>query len=373
MLLLHPTVRRRGPSIPVIPSRLVSIALCLVMCGCGDADDPNPTYVNLEGAPNGLPISAPPPLEPAGVGGSVLPDTPLPGPGPGNPNPEPGPGTPDPTPGTAPPGCAASAHGILWEAVDPISYHGESVELSATHVLGNGCMTGLKLTFLRGGACPLDLAFTGEGGSWTLQSASLRSDPQCGAGWGSGKVYNALMSQSWGTVTNMPGAVDAPGSTATCATLGTKLDLKGELVLSGGGTTINMAPTMLRVSGGIPSFGGGGACGQAPAACLGVECGVDPFGYDCGICGSDQACVSGHCVGNPPAGGDSGAGGPPPDNGGGGGGDGPVVTCPSGGTGTTVGSQIKDINWSGGNGQPYSLHTSCGTQKAVFMVQTAEW
>lgn len=318
---------------------------------------------------------APPPAEtPAGdpgPAGDPSPGAPVGDPPPATEDPlpaDPAPGTPDPPsdpgPAPGPVNCDATAQGMLWEAGDPINYHGQTVSTSATHVAGEGCLTTIHLTFTIGGKCPLNLSFTGEGGSWSLLSASLKSDPECGPGWGSGKIYSAGVGSSSATLSGVPSMVSQPASGETCTALGAKLDVGGTLHLTSGSSSVDVALTMLRVSGALKSVGGGGSCGAAPPPCVGVGCGYDALGNYCGGCGSGQVCQSGQCVAEAPPPDDPPPADPDPP---------PLASCPAGGTGQGVGSQIKNIAWTDENGQQVSLHDWCGNVKAILLLKTAAW
>ncbi len=237
---------------------------------------------------------------------------------------------------------------MLWHVKDLINYNGQDVQVSATHVLNAGCMTGMKVEFTIGGKCPLDLQFSGAGGVWSLQSGTLRSDAECGAGWGSGKVYTANASMSSARLVNVPKTVSSPGATSVCTGLGAKIKLDGTLVMSNGATSINVGLTMLRISGAIPSAGSAGDCGQAPP----VQPDPDP-----------EPEPDPNPEPDPEPEPDPN---PEPD-------PGPVVSCPPNGTGKGQGSQIADFKAKDENGAAWSLHSLCGKANGIFMLQTAEW
>jgi len=214
-------------------------------------------------------------------------------------------------------------------------------------VKGEGCLVGMKLKFtVGGGQCPLDLAFTAQGASWKLGSATLRSDPECGNGWGSGKTYATAPGAS-ASVMGLPATVASPSAASACTQL-QSLTLNGTLSMTNGGTTIQLGLSGLSVTGWLPSTGGSGSCGDAPNECGSLECGSDAWGNVCGTCGAGMMCADGLCV---------------------------ETSCiaPPGGTGTGKGKQIKDFSLKEAGGGSFSLHSVCGESKAIFMVKTAEW
>lgn len=82
--------------------------------------------------------------------------------------------------------------------------------------------------------------------------------------------------------------------------------------------------------------------------CAGKQCGDDGCGGTCGDCPGGAICTKyGQCGG--------------PD------------FCPTGGTGTQVGDQMKDLVWNSTEGDQEQLHGYCGFKKAVFMAEVAGW
>lgn len=93
---------------------------------------------------------------------------------------------------------------------------------------------------------------------------------------------------------------------------------------------------------------GTGTCKCAPS-CADKNCGDDGCGGACGQCEADVACSPlGKCGGG-------------------------ACLAPPNGTGINVGNQIKDINWTDADGQPYNLHAACGTAPAIILMETAMW
>ncbi len=318
-----------------LPERLAGVAiagLCalfFVVAGCGPEEGGA-----SDGAVDQFLGGAPPGLD--GAGATAPGDTPPVG-GQGE---APGPG------GDV--ACSPVAHGLVWEAQDPISFHGQPVVASATHVLGDGCMTSLSLGFRVAGKCPLDLTFTGQGGSWSLSKATLRSDSECGGGYGSGKVYQANVQASTATLSNVPASVLAPTANSSCAHLATKMDLNGTLQLVSGGSTITMALTMLRVSGGLPSVGGVSVNKQAPVETPDPGPPTQP----------EPPPAEPEPEPEPEE--------PAPD-------PAPIVDCPAGGTGKGLGAQIANFTGKNADGSTFSLHDLCGKATGIFLLQTAEW
>lgn len=261
-----------------------------------------------------------------------------------DPEPQPRPGSP-PDPGPVE-NCNATASGQLVQAQDSINYSGQPVAILATHVLGQGCLSTVELTFTISGMCPLKLQFSGHNGPWKLAGGTLRSDPQCGQGWGSGKTYSVNVGGSAGTLTGIPGSVKAPGASKTCTSV-SQIGLSGEITVQNGNTVVDLSLSSLAISGALLSIGSSsGACGEAPEQCVGVECGKDQWGFDCGSCGAGMMCQSGSCI--------------------------EAVGClPA--TGKQVGDQIGNTSWKDSNGQPLALHDYCGTAKAILLFKTAGW
>ncbi len=287
-----------------VPGFLVSCALLALGCGAEvPQDDAAAGWAGAGEAP--VPVVGNGPGEPPP--GATPPGQSDPDPSPPDSDPpvtQPGdPGEPPPVEDPGPPGgpldaCYTTALGALGEDSDPIQYGGQPVQVTAQH--GDGCLTGLALKFTKGGQCPLQVTFGVEGGLWTLQGATLRSDPECGNGWGSGKTY-ATGPGADGTLLGVPSAI--PKGDQACTILDAPIDLAGTIQMTAGGNTIEVGLAGLSIEGLLLSAQGtGGVCGQSPQACTNLECGIDPlFGTSCGTCGPGMFCMAGMCQEGTPA------------------------------------------------------------------------
>lgn len=276
---------------------LFALALCgLLFLACGPDDgDIATTYQGRRFVPPGG--TAPPAAE--GEDPPALPEEP--GPGPVSPTPEEPDPEPEPEPGPdAGPidACFATATGILGEDDGPVNYGGEPVETVATHRADSRCLTAIDFTFTRQGACPMKLSYGVVGGLWALKGATIKADPECGEGWGSGKVYSAVMAQSEGSLFGLPDIVALPQGSQSCSILPERVDLMGTLVVKNGQTLVTLSLTGLGVEGALLSSAvDSGSCGASPVVCQGLECGADPlFGTSCGFCSDGNYCSAGACV-----------------------------------------------------------------------------
>ncbi len=105
----------------------------------------------------------------------------------------------------------------------------------------------------------------------------------------------------------------------------------------------------LSIQGGFASTAAaGGECPKEAPLCQGVECGEDFFGAECGGCEEEGfSCAAGACV----------QGGCIPDS-----------------KDKTLGFPIGDATWNTtAAGEPWSLHSECGTASAVWFIRTATW
>ena len=227
------------------------------------------------------------------TGGPSPAELPLPPPDPGPPPP------PDPGPPAGPvDACFATATGQLGQGDDPIDYQGEPVAAQASHVEDVRCLSFVELEYTRQGKCPLTLRFGTKAGVWHLQEATLRSDPECGDGWGSGKTYSGDLSQSMGSMTGLPPKVAKPVGAQACTLLEAKVELMGALVMVSGEKSIQIELGGLGFEGALLSTAMQyGDCGSDPVLCSTAECGPDPlFGTSCGTCQEGQYCHEGTCV-----------------------------------------------------------------------------
>lgn len=283
-----------------------TVLVSLVALACG----PTGSSDTGDGAPPGPvtpePWEPPPPgfAETPG-GGEPSPQDPPPSqpPGPGPETPEPGP-VADPGPPAGPlDQCHLTVTGALGQADGPIVYTGGAVEISATHHAQDRCLTSFGLVLRRQGKCPLTLLFEAVNGAWQLKSATLRSDPECGEGWGSGKTYVGVAGTLDGTLLGSPTLVAQGTAAQSCTVLPERIDLAGTFQAQAGGVTLTLTLTGLSLDGyllteAVPS----GGCGASPEACSALECGVDPvFGVNCGSCQSGMFCLAGGCVEGSPA------------------------------------------------------------------------
>jgi hypothetical protein len=194
--------------------------------------------------------------------------------------------------------CNAAAIGLFAGDTYSITFDGMPASISAWHNPTSHCLTDIDLAFQRGGACPLTLRFGVKDGVWTLTKGQITSTPECGEGWGSGKTYSAVLSQSTGTLLEMPEQVLPVSDSQVCTLLDKPIKLAGSLVMESGDKQISLSLNGLGVSGGIVSTAAlGGSCGHSPTVCDGLTCGTDPYlKVDCGTCASGTFCADGQCV-----------------------------------------------------------------------------
>lgn len=188
--------------------------------------------------------------------------------------------------------CDAVATGVLQDDTAPINYAGNPVYVTATHA-ASGCLTGVTLEFWKDNACPMSLVFAGNG-NWKLTSASIQSDPACGQGWGSGKIYSLISSTA--TLFDLPGTVANKGASKSCSVLEQQISLAGDITLGFDQVTFTVNLNQLGVKGMLLSTAGGGSCGTTASACDGVQCGLDSFGNQCGSCSAGLSCKAGQCA-----------------------------------------------------------------------------
>jgi len=199
--------------------------------------------------------------------------------------------------------CVANSMGSMWHEEGPIPYQNQSVQISGEHLGSERCVTALSFVFSHAGKCPLTLQFNGKGGIWNLQNGTLRSDVECGEGWGSGKTYVALLEQSQVSLLGVPKPVDIGNGQQSCTPLEQGIELLGTLIVEAGGTTLELGLSGLNVQGKILTDAVlTGTCGADPAVCEDRVCGQDPaFGVSCGTCAQGSFCMEGHCKDGTPA------------------------------------------------------------------------
>ncbi len=89
-----------------------------------------------------------------------------------------------------------------------------------------------------------------------------------------------------------------------------------------------------------------GECVCAPH-CADAQCGDDGCGGTCGECPGKQTCQSdGSCA---------------------------TPACSPQGTGSTIGTQIKNLSWQESNGETLELHSFCSAKEAIVLIQVAGW
>ena len=92
----------------------------------------------------------------------------------------------------------------------------------------------------------------------------------------------------------------------------------------------------------VPSIGG---CACVPK-CAGKTCGPDGCGDVCGICDEGTVCSpTGQCTDD----------------------------CNPNGTGILLGDHAADVLWKDGDGETFTLHSQCKTNKAIVVMETALW
>ncbi len=267
---------------------------------------------------------------------------------------------------TKPPDKPATCDGakalgsVTTSAADIIFNSGtvnSSVVITPSHVTSSGCVNAMDVKLSIDGGCKLTLGFTTKGGTWWLTSGAFVADAKCGTEWPSAAndAYTLDLNPKLtaAAVLNVP-APGEPSKAESCLTLdGVKVVGRAEFYGKidpndpEGKKQRRITVTLndLRLAGGTRSNGvDAGGCPKAIQTCVGLTCGQDPLGNECGTCGEGTTCAGGACV---------------------------AKGCVKAGDGKVVGSHIGDISWPMVTGS-YELHTGCKST-ATWIVKTAGW
>lgn len=268
--------------------------------------------------------------------------------------------TVDPTPkgdtdldtDTAPPECIVKPKGALSTSVGDIIYQNNHMTAEASHLVGDGCLTALDLTFDIAGGCELALNMVGQGGEWALTSGSFTADANCGASFPE-DAYGAYLvdvAQSTAVLADGPASVDDAAATHSCLS-GDAMQLLGLLTMNSGPQDLTMRLNNLMVTGSIASTGVSvGGCPVAPTFCPDtLECGQDPYGVECGDCEEGFQCNQANTC--------------------------EVSLCPPTAPpafGTEKGDTLLNITLRDCDGNDFELHNLCGNN-ATYVNLFAAW
>ena len=247
--------------------------------------------------------------------------------------------------------CSASPKGAVRTTYADIIYQNNDVQVTASHLRGNGCVLGMDLSFSISGGCMLSLTFTSdENNKWKLGGGQFIADSHCGEYWPTeaNGTYEIDMENSNGALMELPTAVDYPEADASCAQA-ESIELAGKIRFVSAQDPLDLLDITLvglKVSGTILSNAADeGSCPWEFESCVGVSCGEDAYGVACGGCEGELSCVAGVCQ---------------------------ASACLTEGDGKTVGYHIADILWADSEGEQVNLHDFCKAP-AVWIIKTAGW
>ncbi len=164
----------------------------------------------------------------------------------------------------------------------------------------DGCLTSVVIELGKGFGCTLHVeagTATAPGGGLRITKLTFAADSQC-PGFpdeSEGQYVDFSRMKVMAVVSDIEKITDknAPSS---CITTNFVVQLEGVLA-DGGGKTLNVAATTIRVSGEMKSTGSTTASCPCKAACSGKACGDDGCGFDCGVCNVNAECSgAGQCV-----------------------------------------------------------------------------
>jgi hypothetical protein len=264
--------------------------------------------------------------------------------------------TVEPTPkddtNTVPPVCTVKPKGALSTSVGDIIYQNHNVTAQASHLVGNGCLTALDLTFDIAGGCELSLSMAGQGGEWALTSGSFTADANCGASYPEAAygAYLVDVAQSTAVLVDGPESADDSAATHSCFS-GDVMQLLGILTMKSGPQDMTIRLNNLTLTGSIASTGmAEGGCPAAPTLCPDtIACGQDPYGVECGECEEGFECSQGNIC--------------------------KVSLCPPTAPpafGTEQGDTLLNITLRDCDGNEFELHNLCGNN-ATYVNLFAAW
>ncbi len=254
---------------------------------------------------------------------------------------------------TAPsPECNVTLKGELITSVGDITYENHNLTAQASHLVGDGCVTALDLTFDIDGGCELALSMAAHGGEWTLTSGSFTADSNCGASFpeASHGAYLVDTAQSTAALADAPGTADDAAAESSCLS-GDAMQLLGLLTMKSGPQDLTLRLNNLALSGSIASTGvAEGGCPAAPTFCPdNFECGEDPYGVECGECEKGFECNAAHTC--------------------------EVSLCPPTAPpafGTEQGDTLQNMTLKDCDGNDFELHNLCGNN-ATYVNLFAAW
>ncbi|MGB0589389.1 MAG: hypothetical protein ACPGU1_06905 [Myxococcota bacterium] len=237
--------------------------------------------------------------------------------------------------------CATTADATLLTDMGELVYTDATAVATATHNLGNGCITQVSLDIAQDNGCELSLTLQTLDGMWSLTGGALTVDAACGtelAGAAEG-TYSLDVSGSTGGLDGQP-TVAAPSQTGCEA--GESFDFTGLALFKEGDTkalSVNLNGLMLRGEV-LSSVGTDTACPAEIPSCTDRTCGTDDYGKSCGSCAEGEACLDGGCM---------------------------VWNCPPEGPfGTTPGESLTNAELRDCDGNTVWLHELCGADAAFF-------
>ena len=223
--------------------------------------------------------------------------------------------------------CEPSASGSLKTASQEIELTDVTVEAEASHG-SSACLTRLTLDLQWAGDCGLAATFEASEDAWNITSLSMGACDALAAFQGA--TFDATAS-TFGLVSEP--IVDAELD-EQCVD-GATLSMVGRLVFTNGTTTEELMIDGLTISGDVMSvFDEEGACAPAVETCVGVPCGADAYGINCGGCEEGFKCIQSECK---------------------------VWNCPiQPPFGTEQGNNLTNLNLPDCDGNMVSLHGLCG-------------
>ncbi len=242
------------------------------------------------------------------------------------------------TPGFDPATCAPTISGTLETTAGDIDLAGVAPELTASHLLAEGCLTQLQVTLALAEGCALEVTLYGAAGAWELSGGTFDVSSSCGL---------AIADGAW--------ALDAAGSTGaliepptvaadtadTCLDV-TALAAVGLARFTSGDETFEVDLGSLAIGGTLHAQAvAEGSCPAAVTPCAGMTCGPDAYGVACGTCGEGELCDAGQCASQwcPP---------------------------PQFGFGTHPGDVLADVVVYDCDGTAVHLHELCGAKAGYF-------
>lgn len=243
--------------------------------------------------------------------------------------------------------CKLKPAGAVETTLGAVIYHGKTAEVSASHLAGDGCLTGMDIALSVDGKCVLTVSLASEGGEWVAAGASFAPDDGCGEGWPAdvtGELEWVPAESSAALIDPPSAAADAEGACVDTTTM----TLAGRLRFNGPNAPIDVNLSGVSISGTVLSSSATNvACPAAPALCPAeLTCGEDKYGTTCGECAQGMKCDAGVCV--------------------------EALCPPKAPYGTQLGDNLKDITLKDCDGNTFTFHQLCG-EDAIYLNLFAAW